>query len=128
MPEFVGDIYDLACRRPEHLRMMTWANLEGLALTRRPRRLGIRPGPRHSAHRGRPGAGHVDAIWQPMDLLVLLFGVGLGVGAVAAPDAVTTDPRGQRGATRGGRGGRGRIVLPPHEIWVRRQGFEPRTR
>jgi AcrR family transcriptional regulator len=32
VPEFVGDIYDLACRRPEHLRMMTWANLEGLAL------------------------------------------------------------------------------------------------
>lgn len=35
VPEFVGDIYDLACRRPEHLRMITWANLEGLVLTRR---------------------------------------------------------------------------------------------
>jgi TetR/AcrR family transcriptional regulator len=30
--EWVGNLYDLMCTRPEHLRMMTWAHLEGLIL------------------------------------------------------------------------------------------------
>ena len=55
VPEFVGDIYDLACRRPEHLRMITWASWRGSLSTRPPLRLGIRPGPRHWRDRGRPG-------------------------------------------------------------------------
>jgi len=29
VPEFVGEIYDLALNRPEHLHMITWAQLEG---------------------------------------------------------------------------------------------------
>lgn len=32
VPEFVGDIFDLAQNRPEHLRMITWAQLEGFPL------------------------------------------------------------------------------------------------
>ena len=56
IPEFVGDIYDLTCRRPEHLRMMTWASLEGFALDPPPiEDPGLGGGPRHPHHRNRPG-------------------------------------------------------------------------
>ncbi len=92
VPEFVGDVYDLACRRPEHLRMITWASLEGLALDPPPvgdwesvqaRDIGV--------IEAAQAAGHVDATWHPMDLLVLLFGVGLA-WAQSPHHAVTTDP------------------------------------
>jgi AcrR family transcriptional regulator len=93
VPEFVGDIYDLACRRPEHLRMITWANLEGLALDPPPvgeleavqaRDIGV--------IEAAQAAGHVDATWDPMDLLVLLFGVGLAWAQSPHPDANSSDP------------------------------------
>jgi AcrR family transcriptional regulator len=93
VPEFVGDVYDLACRRPEHLRMMTWANLEGLALDPPPmddlesiqsRDIGV--------IEAAQAAGHVDAAWHPMDLLVILFGVGLAWAQSPHPDATTGDP------------------------------------
>ncbi|MEA2700643.1 MAG: hypothetical protein QOI66_4914, partial [Myxococcales bacterium] len=32
VPEFVGGIFDLTQSRPEHLRMITWARLEGCPL------------------------------------------------------------------------------------------------
>jgi AcrR family transcriptional regulator len=90
---FVGDIYDLACRRPEHLRMITWARLEGLALDPPPvkdhesilaRDIGVIEAAQI--------AGHVDAVWHPTDLLVLLFGVALAWAQSPHPDAVTADP------------------------------------
>ena len=93
VPEFVGEIYDLACRRPEHLRMITWANLEGLALEPPPveglesvqaRDIGV--------IEAAQAAGHVDAAWNPIDLLVLLFGVGLAWAQSPHPDAATADP------------------------------------
>jgi AcrR family transcriptional regulator len=93
LPEFVGDIYDLTCRRPEHLRMMTWASLEGLALDP------------PSIANGEPvvtrdigvieaaqAAGQVDAGWEPMDLLVMLFGIGLAWAQSPHPDALAVDP------------------------------------
>ena len=94
LPEFVGDIYDLACRRPEHLRMMTWANLEGLLPSTRPRSTiqnrswpetspPSKP-PRPPVMSTRPGS--------PMDLLVLLFGIALAWAQSPHPDAVTADP------------------------------------
>jgi AcrR family transcriptional regulator len=93
VPEFVGDIYDLACRRPEHVRMITWANLEGLALNPAPIEdrasvLGRDLGVIEAAQ----AAGHVDAAWRPMDLLVLLFGVALAWAQSPHPDAGTADP------------------------------------
>jgi TetR/AcrR family transcriptional regulator len=91
--EFVGDIYDLACRRPEHLRMITWANLEGFALDPPPI-----DGRESVAARdigtieAAQAAGYVDASWNPMDLLVLLFGVALAWAQSPHPDAATGDP------------------------------------
>ena len=93
VPEFVGDIYDLACRRPEHLRMMTWASLEGLALEPSPIEGREAVAARDIATiEAAQAAGYVDPAWRPMDLLVLLFGVALAWAQSAHPDAVTADP------------------------------------
>jgi len=93
VPEFVGDIFDLACRRPEHLRMITWAGLEGLTLDPPPieDQSAIQE-QTVGAIEAAQTAGHVDAAWQPMDLLVLLFGIGLAWAQSPHPDAATTDP------------------------------------
>ncbi|ACC42360.1 conserved hypothetical protein [Mycobacterium marinum M] len=92
VPEFVGDIYDLACRRPEHLRMITWANLEGLVLDP-PQVEGVESVQARDVGviEAAQAAGHVDPHWHPMDLLVLLFGVGLAWAQSPHPDAVATD-------------------------------------
>jgi AcrR family transcriptional regulator len=93
VPEFVGDIYDLACRRPEHLRMITWANLEGLTLDPPPiEDLESIQARDVAVIEAAQAAGHVDAVWRPMDLLVLLFGVGLAWAQSPHPDANTADP------------------------------------
>ncbi|BDB41488.1 MULTISPECIES: TetR family transcriptional regulator [Mycobacterium] len=93
VPEFVGDIYDLARRRPEHLRMITWANLEGLALDPPPAdEWDSVPARDVHAIEAAQAAGYVDPCWQPMELLVLLFGVGLSWALSPHPDARTSDP------------------------------------
>ena len=93
VPEFVGDIYDLARQRPEHLRMITWANLEGLALDPPPADEWDSMPARHirAIEEGQV-AGFVDRVWRPMDLLVLLFGIGLAWAQSPHPDARTADP------------------------------------
>ncbi|CAM4250618.1 Rut operon repressor [Mycobacterium basiliense] len=91
VPEFVGDIYDLACRRPEHLRMITWASLEGLVLDPPVEGLESVQARDVAVIEAAQAAGHVDPAWRPMDLLVLLFGVGLAWAQSPHPDAVTTD-------------------------------------
>lgn len=93
VPEFVGDIYDLASRRPEHLRMMTWANLEGLALEPPPVEGAESVAVRDIAViEAAQAAGDVDTSWNPMDLLVLLFGIGLAWAQSPHPDASAADP------------------------------------
>jgi AcrR family transcriptional regulator len=92
VPEFVGDIYDLACRRPEHVRMITWAHLEGFTLDE-PQADGR---PLHAqtvaAIEAAQAGGHVDPGWDPTDLIALLFGIGLAWAHLPHPDAVTDDP------------------------------------
>ena len=93
VPEFVGDIYDLACRRPEHLRMMTWANLEGLDLELPPvEDWDSVPARDVRTIEAAQAAGVVDKAWQPMDLLVLLFSVALAWAQSPHPESVTSDP------------------------------------
>ncbi|QRY51155.1 TetR family transcriptional regulator [Mycolicibacterium septicum] len=92
VPEFVGEIYDLACRRPEHLRMITWAQLEGFSLDE-PETGGP---PAHAqavaAIEAAQAGGHVDPAWDPSDLIAMLFGIGLAWAHLPHPDVATDDP------------------------------------
>ncbi|MDT5069699.1 MAG: hypothetical protein QOK02_5854 [Mycobacterium sp.] len=93
VPNFVGDIYDLARRKPEHFRMITWARLEGFTLDE-PRADDDQSAFTHAiiAIEAAQKAGHVDIIWEPIDLLVLLFGVALAWAHMPHPDAANDDP------------------------------------
>jgi AcrR family transcriptional regulator len=92
VPEFVGDIYDLACRRPEHLRMITWAQLEGFTLDEPVADGQSLPAQGLAAIEAAQASGHVDPAWQPLDLMVLLFSIGLAWANMPHPDTVTDDP------------------------------------
>jgi AcrR family transcriptional regulator len=92
VPEFVGGIFDLAQRRPEHLRMITWAQLEGFPLDK-PEVDGEHPPEKAiAALRQAQAAGHVDPAWEPAQLVVLLFAIGLSWAHFPDPAAATTDP------------------------------------
>jgi AcrR family transcriptional regulator len=90
--DWVGNLYDLMCARPEHLRMMTWAHLEGFILAE-PRTDGEPiPVQAIAAIETAQATGHVDRAWQPLDLLVTLFGIGLAWAHWPDPHSVTDDP------------------------------------
>lgn len=90
--EWVGDLYDLMCARPEHQRMMTWAHLEGFILEE-PRTDGEPIAVQAiAAIEAAQADGHVDRAWQPFDLLVTLLGVGLAWAHWPDPRAATDDP------------------------------------
>jgi AcrR family transcriptional regulator len=93
VPEFVGEIFDLVQSRPEHLRMITWAQLEGFPLDE-PGGDGEQPPEKAIAALEQAQAdGHVDPAWEPQQLLVLLFAIGLGWAHWPDPAAATTDPK-----------------------------------
>lgn len=93
VPEFVGDIFDLAQSRPEHLRMITWARLEGFPLDKPEFDGESPPDTAIAALEQARLDGHVDPGWDPNELLVLLFGIGLAWAhwPDPDPDAATTD-------------------------------------
>jgi AcrR family transcriptional regulator len=91
VPEFVGEIFDLAHSRPEHIRMITWAQLEGFPLDK-PEFDGEHPPEAAIAALQQAQAdGYVDRAWDPEQLLVLLFAIGLGWAHWPDPAAATTD-------------------------------------
>lgn len=91
--EFVGEIYDLATRRPEHVRMIAWANLEGLDLDpARIEDLESFQARDIAVIEAAQAAGYVDPAWRPLDLLILLFGVALAWAQSPHPDSVSADP------------------------------------
>lgn len=91
VPEFAGAVYDLARTRPEHLRMITWAKLEGFVLDE-PRADGEPIFEKAVATiEGAQAAGQLDPAWEPADLLVLLFALGFAWAHAPGPDAASTD-------------------------------------
>lgn len=70
---FVGTIFDHTAARPEHLRMLTWARMEGIDY-RLPDDLSA-PGRKLAGIRQAQRDGTVDATWKPEELLELLFAV-----------------------------------------------------
>lgn len=93
VPDFVGDIYDLALSHPEHLRMVNWARLEGVSL-RPPSDDGepTVPAKALAAIRAAQNDNYVDPTWSPEELLIVLFGVGLAWAQWPDPRIVTDDP------------------------------------
>jgi AcrR family transcriptional regulator len=89
--EFVGDVYDLARSHPEHLRMLTWARLEGLTIEPPALDDEAPPDQALSTIEAAQAAGYVDPSWVPADLLVLLFGVGLAWAQFPDPHPETAD-------------------------------------
>jgi AcrR family transcriptional regulator len=92
VPEFVGDVYDLTRSRPEHLRMITWAQLEGFTLHEPHADGQPLAAPGLAAIEAAQASGHVDPWWQPADLIVLLFSLGLAWANLPHPAAVTANP------------------------------------
>ncbi|WP_409434776.1 TetR family transcriptional regulator [Mycobacterium sp. SMC-14] len=91
VPEFAGDVYDLGRSRPEHLRMITWARLEGLALDE-PHADGQAIFEHAiTAIETAQTDGHVDSSFEPLDLLALLFGIGLAWAHSPDPYETLTD-------------------------------------
>lgn len=78
VPEFAGEIFDLAHDHPELLRMITWARLEGMPFAP-PMREDAPPPPEEAitAIKTAQQLGYVDAVWDPQQLLVMLFGLAL---------------------------------------------------
>ncbi|MCX2933790.1 TetR family transcriptional regulator [Mycobacterium sp. CVI_P3] len=92
IPEFVGAVFDLVQAHPEHHRMIRWALLEGVALDE-PQADGEPVLAGHiAAIEAAQASGHVDPMWQPLDLLTLLFGIALGWVNGPHPDAANGDP------------------------------------
>ena len=91
--EFVGEVYDLARSHPEHLRMLTWARLEGLTIE--PPEFDDQAPPAHdlATIEAAQAAGYVDKSWAPLDLLVLLFGIGLAWAQFPDPQPEADDPK-----------------------------------
>jgi len=92
VPEFVGDVHDLAHRHPEYLRMMMWARLEGVRFEPPPDGDPTMPAQAIAAIRTAQGNGDVDPAWDAEELLVLLLGVGLAWSHWPDPRSVTDDP------------------------------------
>ena len=90
LAEFVGDIYDLALAYPEHLRMITWARLEGLELI--PPGVDVIPTSGADVVSAAQAGGHVDPAWNPEELLVMLFGIGMSWATCPYPRVHTEDP------------------------------------
>ncbi len=90
--EFVGDVYDLARSHPEHLRMLTWARLEGLTLEPPDFDEEAPPAQTLATIEAAQSAGHVDKSWAPLDLLKLLFGIGLAWAQFPDPQPDADDP------------------------------------
>jgi len=75
--EFAGDLHDLATNHPEPFRMITWARLEGIPLEE-PHFDGRSVRERDTAAIvAAQAAGHVDPRWDPWELLILMFGIGM---------------------------------------------------
>jgi AcrR family transcriptional regulator len=90
--EFVGEVYDLARSHPEHLRMLTWARLEGLTIEPPDFDDQAPPAQTLATIEAAQAAGHVDPSWAPLDLLALLFGIGLAWAQFPDPQPDADDP------------------------------------
>jgi len=113
--EFVGDVYDLARSHPEHLRMLTWARLEGLTIDAPDFDEQAPPAHALAAIEAAQAAGFVDKSWAPVDLLVLLFGIGLAWAQFPDPQPEADDASVIASRRASAVKAAGRVILPMSE-------------
>ncbi|PRY70499.1 TetR family transcriptional regulator [Glaciihabitans tibetensis] len=88
--DFVGDIFDHSLDRPEHLRMLTWARLDGVPFA--PPTGSDAPAGKVETLRAAQRLGLVDTRWDPELLLTMLFSLGFAWANSPVPGAVANDP------------------------------------
>lgn len=97
VPGFVVAVFDHALAHPEHLRMLTWARLEGIPY--RTLEGAAAPDVKIAALREAQRIGTVDAAWLPEDLLELLFSIAHAwVQTPIPPDQLSTTTKDHRRA------------------------------
>lgn len=93
---FVGAVFDASARHPEHLRMLTWARLEGIAYQLPD---DVVPHRKVEALAQAQRDGAVDPGWRPEDLLELLFSVAHAwIQTPVRPEDQVSSPAEQRAA------------------------------
>ena len=90
--EFVGDVFDLTHSHPEHVRLITWARLEGQPLAESELDGDAAPPELVAAIEAAQAAGYIDSSWVPLDLLVLLFGIALAWAQFPDASSAWNDP------------------------------------
>ncbi|WP_123027472.1 TetR family transcriptional regulator [Mycolicibacterium stellerae] len=113
--EFAGEIFDLARSRPEHLRMITWARLEGLRL-QAPEWEGQAVHERDmTAIADAQASGRVDTRWKPADLLAMLLGIGMAWAHWPDPEAADADDATMASRRADAVEAAARIIAPHHD-------------
>ncbi len=90
--DFVGDVFDLTQSHPQLLRLITWARLEGQPQP--DSQLNSDAPTRHllAGIEAAQAAGHIDSSGEPLDLLVLLFGMALAWAQFPDTSSAWNDP------------------------------------
>jgi AcrR family transcriptional regulator len=110
VPGFVGDIYDHAVSNPEHLRMLTWARLDGLEFEHP---VGdAAPEAKLLALKEAQHLGYVDSSWNARDLLTMLFGIGLAWAQAPGPDSLGATDESRLGQKNAAMEAARRLVSP----------------
>jgi AcrR family transcriptional regulator len=88
--EFVGGLFDHSISHPEHLRMLTWARLDGLDYAMPTGKQA--PAGKIETLREAQRLGFVDAEWEPHMLMPMLFALGFAWANSPVKDPIANDP------------------------------------
>jgi AcrR family transcriptional regulator len=89
LPGFVGRVFDHMHGHPAHLRILTWARLEGVDGVRSGVVQGSASSDREAFVRAQ-AEGRIDGDWEPEDLVAMLFSIA--AAWVAAPGIFVDGP------------------------------------
>jgi len=89
LAEFVGRVFDHSLSTPQHLRMLTWARLDDVALALPDGEPG--GGSKLEAIASAQASGLVDPSWDHHDLLPMLFALGFAWAQSPDPSAQQGD-------------------------------------
>ena len=89
VPEFVGDLFDHSLSHPEHLRMLTWARMDGLDFAMPTGQQA--PAGKVEILREAQRQGFIDPEWDAELLMPMLFALGFAWANSPVKDALHAD-------------------------------------